>query len=285
MAQFQDHFGWSTDNVRLHARRFDGDSARPTLLCIPGLTRNVRDFDDFANHFAPRFPVVTLSLRGRGESGYAPDPLTYVPLVYLTDVQRLVQELRLQKLIIVGTSLGGIVGMLLKPALSERIAGLVLNDIGPDIMKAGLARIQETVGKGGSWPTWLHAARDLMQRERPTYPDWSLEDWLAHAKRLCRISREGRIVRDYDLAIAAPLGLPHANASLDLWLALQQWRDDPILSLRGELSDILSAETQDEMARRLPHLVAVTIPTVGHAPTLLEPQAIAALETFLDSFA
>lgn len=281
MAEFQDHFTWSADNVRLHVRRFQGDPARPTLLCIPGLTRNARDFDAFAEHFAPRFPVVALSLRGRGESGYAPDPLTYVPLVYLADVQRLVGELQLQKLVIVGTSLGGIVGMLLKPALSDRVCGLVLNDIGPDIMESGLARIQESVGKGGSWPTWLHAARDLMQREKTIYPRWTLDDWLAHAKRLCRISREGRIIRDYDPGIAAPLGLPHANAALDLWLALHQWRDHPVLSIRGELSDILSARTQDEMARRLPGLAAVTIPGVGHAPTLLEAECTTMLESFL----
>lgn len=279
-----DHFSWSADGVRLHGRLFPGDTARPTLLCIPGLTRNARDFDLLAARFAPRFQVATLSLRGRGESGYASDPLSYVPLTYLNDVQRMIAEMQLGSVVIVGTSLGGLVGILLEPVLSQQIAGLVLNDIGPEIEAAGLTRVQENVGKGGPWPTWLHAARDLRRRQGEIYPDWELDDWLAHARRLCRLSREGRIIWDYDPEIAAPFALPHPDAAFDMWQALERYGQRPILSIRGELSDIFSAATQEEMCRRQPTIEAATVPGVGHAPTLEEPAAVAALEAFFARF-
>lgn len=284
MTEFQDHIAWSSDNVRLHSRLFDGDQGHPALLCIPGLTRNGRDFEMLAARFAPRFRVATLSLRGRGESGYAPDPLTYVPLTYINDVQRMVAQMQLDRLVVIGTSLGGLVAMLLDQALPGRIAGLVLNDVGPEIEPAGLERVQSLIGKGGNWPTWLHAARDLRNRQGGIYPDWDMEDWLAHAKRLCRLSREGRIIWDYDAAIAAPLAMPHANESLDMWQALDVWRDRPILSVRGELSDIFSIATQQKMQERMPLLTTVTVPNVGHAPTLEEPESVAALEQFLAPF-
>jgi pimeloyl-ACP methyl ester carboxylesterase len=283
-APFTDRYHWTTDNVRLHFRDFPGDPARPALLCLPGLTRNARDFEAFAAAWSPRFRVVTPSFRGRGDSGYARDPLTYVPLTYLQDLGRLIEEAGLERFIVVGTSLGGLMGLLLDVTQRRRIAGLVLNDLGPDMEEAGLARVRAQVGRGGNWPTWLHAARDIARRQADIYPGWPLEKWLAHAKRLCRLTREGRIIWDYDPEIAAPFALPNPDATLDLWLALDNFRDRPVLSIRGERSDILTAATQARMAERLPGLTAVTVPRVGHAPTLEEPAAADALASFLVPF-
>lgn len=277
---------WTSDNVRLHYRDYGtAREGRPVLLCLPGLTRNARDFEVFASRFAPRFRVVTPSFRGRGDSGYARDPLTYVPLTYLQDMGRLMDEARISSAVIVGTSLGGLIGLLLDVTQHSRIAGLVLNDLGPEMEEDGLARVRQQVGRGGNWQSWLIAARDIARRQADIYPGWTLEQWLAHAKRLCRVSREGRIVWDYDPEIAAPFSLPHGDSAssgaLDLWLALDSYRDRPVLSIRGERSDILSAATQAKMAARLPRLTAITVPRVGHAPTLEEPAAIEALEAFL----
>jgi len=282
--QVQDHYVWTADSVRLHYRDHAGDPARPALLCLPGLTRNLRDFERFAAHFSPRFRVVAVSMRGRGESGYAKDPLSYVPLTYLQDVGRLIEQAQLERFIVIGTSLGGLIGLMLDVTQKSRIAGLVLNDLGPDMEEAGLARVRAQVGRGSGWPTWLHAARDLSDKQAAIYPHWKLQDWLEHAKRLCRISAGGRIIWDYDSQISSPFALPHPDAALDLWLALDSFSDRPVLSIRGGLSDILTRETQSRMQERLPGLSAVTIPDVGHAPTLMEPHAMLALEHFLDQF-
>ncbi len=282
---FTDRYIFTSDSVRLHYRDYAGESSqRPTLLCLPGITRNARDFEAFAARFAPRYRVITVSFRGRGESGYAATPLSYVPLTYLQDISLLMDEAGLDKVVIVGTSLGGLVGLLLDVTQRKRITGLVLNDVGPEMEEAGLARVRTYLGRGGNWQSWLIAARDIARRQAEIYPDWTLDKWLIHAKRLCRVSREGRIIWDYDPEIAAPFNLPNNSsnsAALDLWLALESYRDRPVLSLRGELSDILSAGGQARMAERMPNLTAVTIPRVGHAPTLEEPQAVEALEQYL----
>ncbi|MBS3961705.1 MAG: alpha/beta hydrolase [Sandarakinorhabdus sp.] len=284
-APFEDRYLWTSDNVRLHYRDYAGDPGRPAILCLPGLTRNARDFEALAARYAPRFRVVTPSFRGRGESGYAKDPLTYVPLTYLQDLDRLVEEAGLGRFVIIGTSLGGLMGLLLDMTHKDRIAGLVLNDLGPVMEEAGMQRVRNAVGRGGNWPTWLHAARDIARRQADIHPGWSLANWLGHTRRLCRISREGRISWDYDPEIAAPFDLPHSDDSLDLWFALEGFRGRPLLSLRGERSDILTAGTQARMQARLPGLMAVTVPRTGHAPTLEEPAALEALDSFLMQFA
>lgn len=282
---FTDQYLWTGDNVRLHYRDYAGGvEGRPALLCLPGLTRNCRDFEVLASRFAPRFRILSPSFRGRGDSGYARDPLTYVPLTYLQDMGLLLDAAKADKVVIIGTSLGGLIGLLLDVTQRQRIAGLVLNDVGPDMNAEGLARIRAGLGKGGNWPSWLTAARDIARRQAEIYPGWGLEQWLAHAKRLCRVSRAGPIAWDYDPEIAAPLNLPHGNDQLDLWLALDSFRGRPLLSIRGALSDILMADTQAKMAARITGLTAVTVPQVGHAPTLDEPEAIAALEHYLAGF-
>ncbi len=283
-----DRYLWTGDNLRLHYRDYRGGTpGQPALLCLPGITRNARDFEAFAAHFAPRFRVLVASFRGRGESGYARDPLTYVPLTYLQDMNLLVEDAGVEQAVIVGTSLGGIIGLLLDVTQHHRIAGLVLNDVGPDMEEAGLARVRSLLGRGGNWASWLVAAREIARRQAEIYPDWRLEQWLAQAKRLCRVSREGRIVWDYDPEIAAPFNLPNNSSTageLDLWLALESYRDRPMLSIRGELSDILSAVAQGKMAARIPTLATAVVPRVGHAPTLAEPAALEALERYLAGF-
>lgn len=284
-SRWTDHYLWTSDNVRLHYRDFEGGrEGQPALLCLPGLTRNARDFETLAERLSPTFRVVTPDFRGRGDSGYARDPLSYVPLTYLQDLGRLLDEARLSTVIIVGTSLGGLMGLLLDGTQRSRIAGLVLNDLGPTMEEAGLARVRAQVGRGGNWPTWLTAARDIARRQADIYPGWALEEWLAHAKRLCRVSREGRIVWDYDPEIAAPFNLPNADPPIDLWAAFDGYRGRPVLSIRGALSDVMSAATQARMAERLPGLTAVTVPRVGHAPTMEEPEAVEALDRFLKPF-
>ena len=264
-------YWWSGDGVRLHARDYPGGEGRPPILCFPGLTRNARDFESFAAALAGEWRVIAVEFRGRGDSGYATDPMTYVPLTYVADVEALLTELRIERFVAVGTSLGGIVAMLLAGASRARVAAALINDVGPHIEAEGLQRIRGYVGRASSFPTWMHAARAVAETNAEVYPDWGIEEWLAMAKRLYRLTSTGRIVLDYDLKIAEPFRIPGAEGGPDLWQALARLRGVPTLVVRGARSDLLSAATAERMIAALPGAELVTVPGVGHAPTLGEP--------------
>ena len=281
MAAYTDGYWWSNDGLRLHYRDYAGPAGKPPILCLPGLTRNARDFAGVADRLAGEWRLICVDLRGRGESAYAKDPMTYAPLTYLQDIEALIAELKLDRFVAFGTSLGGILTMLLAATGGERLAGALLNDVGPTLDPAGVARIRTYVGKGGSWPTWLHAARAISVTNQAAYPDYGIQQWLDMAKRLCRLTRAGRIVFDYDMKIAEPFRLPGGEAGVDLWPALDALKPVPALLLRGELSDLLNEATAEAMAARLPLLERATIPRVGHAPTLLEPESTAAIDRLL----
>jgi pimeloyl-ACP methyl ester carboxylesterase len=282
MASWSDGYWWSKDGLRLHYREYPGGGdGRPPILCIHGLTRNARDFEAVAERLSGAWRLIVVDLRGRGESAYASDPMTYVPLVYLQDIEALIAELGLERLVVFGTSLGGILAMLLAMGGRERLAGVLLNDIGPAIDPGGLERIRNYVGKSHSWPTWLHAARYFAEAQGHIYPDWGLEHWLVHTKRLCRLNAQGRVVRDYDLRIAEPFRAPGADAAFDLWPAFAALQGIPALVVRGQTSDILSAATVTRMRKESDTLEAITIPRVGHTPTLEEAEAVAAADRLL----
>jgi pimeloyl-ACP methyl ester carboxylesterase len=282
MAEWSDGYWWSNDGLRLHYREYAGDTSRSPIVCIPGLTRNARDFEGVAERLAGDWRLICVDLRGRGESAQAKDPMTYGPLTYLQDIEALVRELALDRFILFGTSLGGLITMLLAMSDDRRIAAALLNDIGPDLEPRGLDRIRSYVGKPQNWPTWLHAARALAEAQRDIFPDWALDQWLTFAKRVCKLSPGGRIVLDYDLRLAEPFKLPGGEGGVDLWPAFRSLAATPTLLVRGELSDLLSAETADRMQAEHGDMELVTVPRVGHAPTLDEPEAVAAIERLLE---
>jgi pimeloyl-ACP methyl ester carboxylesterase len=223
-----------------------------------------------------------VDLRGRGESAYAKDPMTYVPLTYLQDMEALIRELALPRFVLFGTSLGGLVSMLLAMAGDTRVAAALINDIGPVLDPRGLDRIRSHVGRSQSWPTWMHAARHFAEVQREVFPDWQLEHWLVFAKRLCRLGSNGRIVFDYDMRIAEPFKLPGGATGFDLWRAFAGLKGVPSLIVRGASSDLLTEETLAAMLQESPATTSVTVPRVGHAPTLEEPEAAAAIDALLE---
>ena len=281
MPDWSDGFWWSKDGLRLHYRDYPGPASKPPIICLPGLTRNARDFEGVAGRLASNWRVICVELRGRGESAYAKDPMSYVPLTYLQDVEALIRELGLQRFILFGTSLGGLITMLLSTSGADRIAGALINDIGPVIESRGLERIRGYVGRSQSWPTWLHAARYFAEAQHDVYPGWELEQWLVFAKRLCRLNANGRIVLDYDMRIAEPFKLPGGATGFDLWGAFTGLKGIPSVVLRGELSDLLTDQTLSRMKEENPALESVVIPGVGHAPTLDEQESIEAIDNLL----
>jgi pimeloyl-ACP methyl ester carboxylesterase len=281
MTLWSDGYWSSADGLKLHYRDYPGRDDRPPILCIPGLTRNARDFEGLAERLAGEWRLICVDLRGRGESQHAKDPATYVPLTYLNDVEALIAELGLARFIPFGTSLGGLVTMLLAASGSQRIAGALINDIGPVIDMSGLERIRSYVGRSQSWPTWLHAARHFLDMLGDVYPRWKLEQWLVFAKRLCRLTAAGRVTFDYDMRIAEPFRQPGGDIGFDLWPVFNSLNGIPTLVVHGEISDLLSAATVAEMKTANPALESVTVPAVGHAPTLDEPEVIEAIDLLL----
>ena len=280
-AAYTDGHWWSKDGLRLHYRDYAGDPSKTPILCIPGLTRNARDFGAVADRLAGDRRVLVVELRGRGESAYAADPMSYVPLTYMQDIRALVEGLGLERVVAFGTSLGGIVTMLLSATAPGLLAGALLNDIGPEIEPAGVGRISSYVGRAQSHATWLHAARALADAQRDIYPDYDLERWLSYAKRLYRLTPGGRVVLDYDMKIAEPFRITGGSSGFDLWSAFASLAEKPVTLVRGEMSDLMSAETVAAMRARVPDLAVATVPRVGHAPVLDEPEAVAAIDALL----
>jgi hypothetical protein len=273
----------SRDGLKLHFRDYAGPADKPPILCLPGLTRNARDFSDLAARLAGGWRVLCPDMRGRGDSDYARDAMTYTPAHYVEDVEALLEAEGIIRFVAIGTSLGGLLTMMLALKDPSRIAAAVINDVGPEIEPAGLARIREYVGQGRSYETWVHAARALQEANRDVYPGYQLPDWLKLAKRCMVIGSGGRIVFDYDMNIAEPFEAPEGPAPPPeaMWALYDALATRPLLVLRGAHSDILSAEVAARMASRSASVELVTIAEVGHAPTLDEPDAIAAIGRLL----
>ena len=281
MNDYADRFWTSRDGLKLHFRDYAGRADRPPVLCLPGLTRNARDFEPLAQRIAGEWRVLCPDLRGRGDSAYAKDSASYNPLQYVDDIAVLLEQEGIERVVAFGTSLGGLMTMIMALTAPQRIAAAMLNDVGPEIEPGGLERIRGYVGQGRSFPTWMHAARALEESQSDIFPDWEIADWLAMAKRCMVVGSNGRIHFDYDMRIAEPFSQPGGEAGVDMWPGIAGLKDRPVLLLRGELSEILSARTLDKMADMLPDAEAVTVPRVGHAPMLDEPVAVAAIDRLL----
>jgi pimeloyl-ACP methyl ester carboxylesterase len=278
--RYQDRYFTVRDGLRLHYRDYPGDTAKPPLLCLPGLTRNGRDFAEFAERYSPRFRVLALDFRGRGMSEYDPIPARYIPPTYATDVIELLDQLGISQAIFVGTSLGGLVTMVVAVLAPQRIAAAILNDVGPDLDTTGLDRIRSYVGKGVRFASWDEAARTIAANNE-SFEYYTHDDWVRVARRNCR-EENGEIVFDYDMAIAEPFNAAGPAPEIDAWPFFVALAQKPLLLIRGARSDLLSAEALDKMQAAAPGIKSAVVAGVGHAPELNEPEAAAAIDAFLD---
>lgn len=273
----------SHDGLRLYYRDYgDRSSARTPLLCLSGLTRNSNDFHEFALRHAATRRVICLDYRGRGRSAYDPDPMHYEVPVYLDDIQHLLAVTHLRRVIVVGTSLGGILAMGLGATIPGLLAGVILNDIGPDVKEDGRQRIAGYVGQAVQVPDWEAAVAHLRKGYAAAFPVLSDAGWMRIARGTFKENpaRSG-LVLDYDLNISVALREQAKQPLPDLWPFFRSLRPFPVLALRGALSDILTAETFIRMKREHAGLIAVTVPDVGHVPMLDEPAAETAIDAFL----
>ncbi|GAA4006608.1 alpha/beta hydrolase [Sphingomonas humi] len=282
MGRYEDRHYNSTDGLRLHYRDYaGGDHDQPPILCLPGLTRNARDFEPVAERFAGDWRVIALDFRGRGGSAADPDPSRYMPPTYARDVIKLLDQLGIAEAVFVGTSLGGLVTMLIAVMENERIAGACLNDIGPEVAPGGIERIRTYVGKPIAWVSFAEAAATMMERAGDVYPNWGPAEWERFARRCCR-DEGGHVVYDYDMRIAEPFAEANEATQPNLWPWLDYLKGRPVTILRGALSDLFTEATADRMVKELGgDAELVTIEDVGHAPSFDEPESIAAVERLL----
>lgn len=269
----------SDDGLRLFARDYPGPGpGAPSVLCLPGLTRNSRDFDRLALALSARYRVICPDQRGRGHSQRDTDPGRYRPDRYAADMFTLLDLLGLAECSVIGTSLGGLMAIIMAAMQPARLRGVVLNDVGPELDPRGVTRIQAYMGEPAE-PGGLEQAVARLQRINDgNFPDFGPADWLDMV--MATHVMEGLVaVPDYDPAIAQ--GVNSGSAAPTLWPLFDAIRGKPALVLRGDRSDILSAATVTAMCARLPELQALEIAGRGHAPTLDEPAARAAIDALL----
>lgn len=283
MSTGTENFYTSADGLRLFYREYAGSAPTP-VVCLPGLTRNSRDFSELAATLSPRHRVLTPDLRGRGRSAYDPVWRNYHPGTYVQDVLALFAHAKIERAYVIGTSLGGLIGMILGAMQPQRVAGLVLNDVGPEVDRDGVARIAQYVGRSPPVKSWEEAARQAQATYGAAMPDYTLEDWLRYARRSYKESESGAPVLDMDPKIgdAVRAGAGTGPAP-DLWPMWAMLRTMPMLVIRGANSDILSAPTLERMQREASRTQSIIVPNRGHAPTLDEPVCVAAIEKFLTS--
>ena len=281
MAAWSDQYWTSSDGLKLHYRDYAGPAARPPLLCLHGLTRNARDFEALADRLAGDWRVIAPDFRGRGGSAFDPKPANYLPPIYAADILQLLDELAVDKAVFIGTSLGGLVTMIVATFAPQRIAAALLNDVGPDINSAGLDRIRTYVGQRVVFASWDEAAATFQQRAGEVHPRYGSAEWERYARRICRETEEG-VEFDYDMAIVEPFNDLYAKPATDAWPFYRALAGRPLTILRGATSDLLSAESAERMREAIPDAELVTVPDVGHAPDLEEPEAIAAVDRLLD---
>ena len=270
--------------LELAARDYPADqNGAPVLLLMHGLTRNSADFSPLAEHLAGAYRLIVPDQRGRGLSQWDSDAANYRPDIYVQDMFALLGELSVTQAGLIGTSMGGLMAMVMAAMQPERVCAMVLNDIGPVLEAEGIARIQSYVGPGGVMADWDEAAQRIAASNASAFPDYGPHEWQAFAQRTCKENPDGTISFAYDPAIADSMnGENPSTVPPDLWPLWDGLQAIPTLVIRGGISDLLSAETVTEMERRHSGLFeAVEIPNIGHAPMLDEPAALDAILPFL----
>jgi pimeloyl-ACP methyl ester carboxylesterase len=282
---YTESFWSSHDGLRLFTRIYPGpDPTAPTVLCLHGLTRNSRDFEDLAPHLQRGHRVVVPDVRGRGLSARDPNPQNYQPAVYVQDILTLIDSVAAQRVAVIGTSMGGLLAMMLGVGHRDRVLGLVLNDMGPEVDPAGLDRIKGYAGRLPAPKNWDDAIAQTRSMFGAAWPNLSAERWSTLTRRGYREDEKGTLSVDADPMIGEMLRAAPA-ASANLWPFWQALRGIPMLAIRGAQSDLLSGATFARMKAENPDLEQLEVAQRGHVPLLDEPECLAAIDAFLRNLA
>lgn len=275
----------SRDGLNLFARDYPagGQERGLPVICLHGLTRNSKDFEEIApilSGLGRR--VIVPDVRGRGQSDHDSNPKNYKPPIYARDVVEMMAALGIDRAVFLGTSMGGLIIMMLMAIRPKAIAAAILNDVGPAIAPEGIARILSYAGKKVDIGDWDDAAHYVRQTQAVAFPHFEDEDWHRFARRTFRQGANGPEL-DYDPAISVPLSKPSSKLALLIagFLFRRLARKRPTLLIRGGISDIVSGGIADRMQLQAPAMKRVDVPNVGHAPMLTEPAAVDAIDKFL----
>ncbi|VBB69669.1 probable hydrolase [invertebrate metagenome] len=272
--------GGATGFHRIAYTQWGEGHNKRVLICLHGLTRNGRDFDDLAVALSDRWRVLCPDMIGHGHSDWLADPAGYNETQYLNDCVALIARSGAAVVDWVGTSMGGIVGMMLAAQRNAPIRRLVLNDVGPFTPRAALERIRKYVYKTPVFPDLLAAETYLYKTNAPFLGSLTAEQWQRTTRFMTRPHPEGKgYVLHYDPRVALAL---HAGTltDMDLWTVWATIRC-PVLVLRGQTSDLLTVETTEQMQVRGPEVTVMDIPNCGHAPSLMDNHQIKLIRTFL----
>ena len=273
----------SQDGLDLYYREYGQRTPRrPAILCLPGMTRNSTDFHDLALRHASRWRVLCPDYRGRGRSQYDRDWRNYHTKVSADDIRHLLVAANTHEAIMIGTSFGGLLAMVLAVMAPTVVAGAVLNDIGPRIESGGIDKLLDYMEDDRPLDDWDAAARRLGE----TFPNFTAfddADWRHVAEGTYRERADGRLVFDWDPSIVKALRAG-TRGSVNLWPLFRALGRAPVLAIRGSESNFLAEDVFDRMAEEVPSLMRAIVPGVGHPPSLLEPEAITALDSFLARF-
>ena len=264
---------------RIAYREWGDARNRDVLVCVHGLTRSSRDFDELARALCAQFRVVCPDVAGRGDSDRLADPKLYIWAQYVADMVTLIARLDVEAVNWLGTSMGGLVGMALAALPGNPVRKLVLNDAAPVIGRAALERIGSYVGQERRFET-LAAAEKYVRSIAAPFGPHSDAQWRFLAETWVRRQEDGSWRPHYDTRIAEAYRASMPEKDLELWPLYDAVRCSTLL-LRGEHSDLVSRQAAAEMTRRGPKAKVAEIPGVGHAPTLLHPDQIAVVRDFL----
>lgn len=269
------------DGLSLYYRDYDGGSAAGApLLCLSGITRNSADFAALAEAHANERRIVCLDFRGRGESDRAGDWQTYTPETYVNDIRHLIVAAGLHRFVLVGTSMGGFLSMGLGAVVPAAIAGVVLNDVGPKIEAAATAAIVDYVGTDRPVADWPAAVAAIKERFTG-FEAWDDETFEDTARATYREGDDGRLHFNWDVNLVQPIRRS-SGARQDLWAMFRSLHHVPVLAIRGGNSELLTDAGLQAMLDDHPDITGVTVPGVGHAPRLHEPEAARAISAFLE---
>ena len=266
VSEYKEIYYRSSDNHRLYARDYQCEQPLATVLCLHGLTRNCADFHRLSTHLQQKYRVITVDQRGRGRSDYV-DSKHYKIDVYVRDMFILLDKLSLDRVCLIGTSMGGLMAMAMAVEQRERFQGLVLNDIGPEIDPQGIKRIRRYISIKPRFNSLQDAIRKIRLINGKMFPNFSAEDWNEFVGNIFIVDAAGQVVPNYDLSLMQPILSSIEDAiPTDTWSLFDAIRQLPILLVRGELSDILNADCVVEMQRRKPDLQVCEVAGCGHAP-------------------